>query len=121
VTRSQTIRAGLRPVWRTKDRNWSRIRPANEEILRETEFRLTVNCAERSVTCEPDTLLLDVLRHDLGLAGPKFGCGMGLCGACFVRPGQVRRKDCRQYTLDHGSSIYRGARACFKSWLRAQG
>jgi CO/xanthine dehydrogenase Mo-binding subunit/aerobic-type carbon monoxide dehydrogenase small subunit (CoxS/CutS family) len=28
--------------------------------------------------------LLDVLRHDLGLAGPKFGCEMGLCGACFV-------------------------------------
>ncbi len=50
----------------------------------ETEFRLTVNGTERSVTCEPDTPLLDVLRHDLGLAGPKFGCGMGLCGACFV-------------------------------------
>src|SRR5580658_7670269 len=50
----------------------------------ETEFRLTVNGAERSVTCEPDTPLLDVLRHDLGLAGPKFGCGTGLCGACFV-------------------------------------
>jgi nicotinate dehydrogenase subunit B len=55
-----------------------------EEILMETEFRLTVNGAERSVTCEPDTALLDVLRHDLGLAGPKFGCGMGLCGACLV-------------------------------------
>ncbi len=50
----------------------------------ETEFRLTVNGAERTVTCEPDTPLLDVLRHDLGLAGPKFGCGMGVCGACFV-------------------------------------
>ena len=53
-------------------------------ILMETECRLTVNGAERSVTCEPDKPLLDVLRHDLGLAGPKFGCGMGLCGACFV-------------------------------------
>ena len=50
----------------------------------ETEFRLTVNGAERSVICEPDTPLLDVLRHDLGLAGPKFGCGMELCGACMV-------------------------------------
>jgi hypothetical protein len=57
----------------------------------ETEFRLTVNGAERSVTCEPDTPLLDVLRHDLGLAGPRFGCGMGLCGACFVLiEGRVR-------------------------------
>jgi nicotinate dehydrogenase subunit B len=43
------------------------------------------------VTCEPDTTLLDVLRHDLGLAGPKFGCGMGLCGTCFVLiDGRVR-------------------------------
>jgi nicotinate dehydrogenase subunit B len=52
--------------------------------MMETQFRLTVNGAERTVTCEPDTPLLDVLRYDLGLAGPRFGCGMGLCGACFV-------------------------------------
>jgi nicotinate dehydrogenase subunit B len=50
----------------------------------ETEFRLTVNGAEHTVACEPGTPLLDVLRHDLGLAGPKFGCGMELCGACTV-------------------------------------
>jgi nicotinate dehydrogenase subunit B len=50
----------------------------------ETGFRLTVNGAERSVACEPDTPLLDVLRHDLGLTGPRFGCGSGLCGACMV-------------------------------------
>jgi nicotinate dehydrogenase subunit B len=60
----------------------------------ETEFRLTVNGAERTVTCEPDTPLLDVLRHDLGLAGPKFGCGMGLCGACFVLVGGRARSSC---------------------------
>jgi nicotinate dehydrogenase subunit B len=60
----------------------------------ETGFRLTVNGAEQSVTCEPDTPLLDVLRHDLGLAGPKFGCGMGLCGACFVLIGGRARSSC---------------------------
>ena len=60
----------------------------------ETEFRLAVNGAERSVTCEPDTPLLDVLRHDLGLAGPRFGCGMGLCGACFVLIGDRARSSC---------------------------
>jgi nicotinate dehydrogenase subunit B len=60
----------------------------------ETEFRLTVNGAERSVICEPDTPLLDVLRHDLGLAGPRFGCGMGLCGACFVLIGGRARPSC---------------------------
>jgi len=50
----------------------------------ETGFRLTVNGVERSASCEPDTPLLDVLRYDLSLAGPRFGSGMGLCGACFV-------------------------------------
>ena len=48
------------------------------------EFLLVVNGAEHTVSCEPDTPLLDVLRHDLGLAGPAFGCGQGLCGACMV-------------------------------------
>jgi nicotinate dehydrogenase subunit B len=52
--------------------------------MRKAGFRLTVNEAERSVACEPDTPLLDVLRHDLGLTGPRFGCGLGLCGACMV-------------------------------------
>jgi UDP-N-acetylglucosamine 1-carboxyvinyltransferase len=43
------------------------------------------------VACDPDTPLLDVLRHDLGLSGPRFGCGLGLCGACFVLiDGQAR-------------------------------
>jgi nicotinate dehydrogenase subunit B len=65
-----------------------------EEALMETGFRLTVNGAERSVTCEPDAPLLDVLRHDLGLAGPRFGCGMGLCGACFVLIGDRARSSC---------------------------
>ncbi len=62
--------------------------------MTETRFRLTVNGAERSVTCDPDTPLLDVLRHDLGLAGPRFGCGMGLCGACLVLIGDHARASC---------------------------
>ena len=45
---------------------------------------LTVNGTPRQVDAAPDTPLLDVLRGDLGLTGARFGCGMGLCGACFV-------------------------------------
>ncbi|MCU1615493.1 MAG: (2Fe-2S)-binding domain protein [Frankiales bacterium] len=45
---------------------------------------LVVNGAEREVACDPDTPLLYVLRNDLGLVGAKFGCGLGLCGACNV-------------------------------------
>jgi isoquinoline 1-oxidoreductase alpha subunit len=37
-----------------------------------------------SVTAEPDTPLLWVIRDDLGLTGTKFGCGAALCGACTV-------------------------------------
>lgn len=45
-------------------------------------FRIHVNGAEYAVTAEGDTPLLDVLRNDLGLNGPKFGCGLAQCGAC---------------------------------------
>jgi hypothetical protein len=49
----------------------------------ETELRLAANGTESSVTCVPGTTLFDVLRDDPGLAGPKFGCGMGLYGTRF--------------------------------------
>ncbi len=47
-------------------------------------IEMTVNGRRERVTAEPDTPLLDVLRNDLGLHGPKFGCGLGQCGACTV-------------------------------------
>jgi nicotinate dehydrogenase subunit A len=43
-----------------------------------------VNGRAETVRAQPDTPLLYVLRNDLGLAGPKFGCGLGQCGACTV-------------------------------------
>jgi nicotinate dehydrogenase subunit A len=48
------------------------------------EVTFTVNGSPKTVTDDPDTPLLHVLRTGLGLAGPRFGCGVGLCGACFV-------------------------------------
>jgi nicotinate dehydrogenase subunit A len=48
-------------------------------------FALTVNGSTVEVTTAADTSLLSVLRNHLGLMGPRFGCGVGLCGACFVR------------------------------------
>lgn len=45
---------------------------------------LTVNGMSYSVTAEPETPLLYVLRNDLKLKGARFGCGLGLCGACMV-------------------------------------
>ena len=47
-------------------------------------MNLTVNGTTRGVQAKPDTPLLYVLRNDLGLVGSRFGCGSGLCGACYV-------------------------------------
>jgi nicotinate dehydrogenase subunit A len=45
---------------------------------------LNVNGKRRVVDADPDTPLLYVLRNDLSLNGPKFGCGLAQCGACTV-------------------------------------
>jgi isoquinoline 1-oxidoreductase alpha subunit len=45
---------------------------------------LNINGKRQTVTAEPDTPLLWVLRDELHLNGTKFGCGMALCGACTV-------------------------------------
>ncbi|MFB4277608.1 (2Fe-2S)-binding protein [Nonomuraea sp. MTCD27] len=45
---------------------------------------MIVNGAAVEAGSDPDTPLLDVLRGELGLVGTRFGCGVGLCGACFV-------------------------------------
>ena len=48
------------------------------------ELSLTVNGRVHRVNVDPDTPLLYVLADDLGLNGPKLGCGLGQCGACTV-------------------------------------
>ena len=48
------------------------------------QLTLNVNGKDRIVTIAPDTPLLYVLRDNLELHGPKFGCGLGECGACTV-------------------------------------
>jgi len=45
---------------------------------------LKVNGRAQSVDADPETPLLYVLSDDLGLRGPKFGCGLGQCGCCTV-------------------------------------
>ena len=58
------------------------------------ELHVTVNGTRHTLECDPSSPLLDVLRHDLGLAGPRFGCGLGLCGACFVIIDGKARSSC---------------------------
>jgi len=55
---------------------------------------LKVNGALHTVNVDPLTPLLYVLRNDLGLTGPKFGCGLGQCGACTVIVNGVATRSC---------------------------
>lgn len=59
-----------------------------------TVIRLKVNGATHDVAAAPDTALLYVLRNDLALNGPKYGCGLGECGACTVLIDGVAARSC---------------------------
>lgn len=52
--------------------------------MKQRPITLRVNQQRHIVELPPETLLLYILRNDLGLNGPKFGCGLGECGACAV-------------------------------------
>jgi len=49
-----------------------------------SKMTLKVNGRTHTVDIDPSTPLLYILRNDLGLRGPRFGCGLGQCGACTV-------------------------------------
>jgi aerobic-type carbon monoxide dehydrogenase small subunit (CoxS/CutS family) len=55
---------------------------------------LRVNGKTHEVDIDPSTPLLYVLRNDLGLQGPRFGCGLGQCGTCIVIVDGVARRSC---------------------------
>ena len=57
-------------------------------------MRLTVNGKTHDVEAAPDTALLYVLRNDLELNGPKYGCGLGECGTCAVLIDGVAARSC---------------------------
>ena len=57
-------------------------------------MKLTVNGAEREVDVDPDMPLLWVLRDELGITGPKFGCGIAMCGACTVHVDGMAVRSC---------------------------
>lgn len=57
-------------------------------------YELTVNGQKQSVTTDPGTPLLWVLREDLKMTGTKYGCGIAACGACTVHVGGIATRSC---------------------------
>ena len=64
------------------------------------DINLRVNGAARTVNVESDTPLLYVLRNDFELNSPKFGCGLGQCGACMVLIDGRARYSCQTPCAD---------------------
>ena len=62
--------------------------------MTQTTTRLTVNGRTHDFDAAPDTALLYVLRNDLALNGPKYGCGLGECGACAVLIDGIAARSC---------------------------
>jgi len=58
-------------------------------------FRLSVNGKPATLEADGDTPLLWILRDELGLTGTKYGCGMGLCGACTVHLDGKAARSCQ--------------------------
>jgi nicotinate dehydrogenase subunit A len=59
-----------------------------------TKPSITVNGRRHRVRATPDTPLLYVLRNELNLWGPRFGCGLSVCGACTVHLGGQPLRSC---------------------------
>jgi len=57
-------------------------------------MQLTINNQAYESAAEPSAMLLWVLRDELGLTGTKFGCGVGICGACTVHIDGVATRAC---------------------------
>jgi isoquinoline 1-oxidoreductase subunit alpha len=88
-------------------------------------FRFTVNGKPASVDVDPDTPLLWLLRDHLQLTGTKYGCGIGVCGACTVHEGKTAVRACqitaeqangKSFTTIEGLNSPLAA-ACRKAWL----
>jgi isoquinoline 1-oxidoreductase subunit alpha len=90
-------------------------------------YRLNINGTIHQVDVPPEMPLLWVLRNELGLAGTKYGCGKGLCGACTVHVDGAAQRSCqlpvgslgraKVHTIEHVGGSELGARLQ-QAWLK---
>jgi isoquinoline 1-oxidoreductase alpha subunit len=64
------------------------------QLERDMAFKLTINRKQETVDVPADTPLLWVIRDVVGLKGTKYGCGIGMCGACTVHQNGVPIRSC---------------------------
>jgi len=88
-------------------------------------FSLRVNGRRQTVEDDADTPLLWVLRDTLNLRGAKYGCGIGVCGACTVLEGREAVRSCqitvaeaagKAFTTIEGLSVD-GTHPCQRAWI----
>jgi isoquinoline 1-oxidoreductase subunit alpha len=88
-------------------------------------FTCTINAKKHVVTALPDMPLLWVLRDLLQMTGTKYGCGVGVCGACTIHQGDTAVRACqvpiseadgRTYTTIEGLSAT-GKHPCQEAWI----
>src|SRR5688572_7464039 len=89
---------------------------------------LRVNGREHTVDVDPAAPLLYILRNDLGLRGPRFGCGLGQCGACTVLVDGTPTRSCvtpvsnatGEITTLEGLSANGALHPVQKAWIEEQ-
>jgi nicotinate dehydrogenase subunit A len=66
----------------------------DNSAMAQTTIRLNVNGKTWDINADADTPLLYILRNDLALNGPKYGCGLGECGTCTVLIDGIAARSC---------------------------
>ena len=81
-------------------------------------IEFTINGRAVKIDVEPDTPLLWVIRDEAGLTGTKYGCGIGMCGACTVHVGGRATRSCITAVQDVASHTPRTRLAARKNPAR---
>ena len=83
-------------------------------------IELVVNGKKEKVTSSPDTPLLYVLRDELGVKSPKFGCGLEQCGACSVLANGASRRSCMKPLSDFDGQAITTVEGLPALWAQAK-
>jgi len=85
-------------------------------------FRIVVNGKPSAIDVDADTPLLWILRDRLGLTGTKYGCGIGVCGACTIHQGTNPVRACQVTAAQANGQRFTtieglAGSSCQKAWL----